>query len=663
VESKAIPIFYRSNLFAPISMQSPSVLLDCLHLSENNPDIATKTVYFTLFHVTYRHDYDSRWMNRLCSILPQSTADSPNAISRIVPVFVSMVDCNFDYSSSPRFKTASRMMLRLGDVRVSSNIVTPRLANQAVSLSLGDMELLVCNSRFPYNFENGHLLNAPAVMKPNDITLISLGLYDETEAEDVFRSMNSRTMFTLASMDARVVVSNGTLTTAEPQVCATLTIGQVCVFACKDSLARFTDSIEEATAEMTAITAETLEAWKLPSIKASFAESAPTNATNSNAQTQQRRESPTKSSEIRRSFDRSRRVDLPRDFLLDGYDWTAIDSDEIGKPGIPPGDEQSARWYGETGPALSLLNSTDDKEITTLSSGSHNNESKCSVNQNGPPIVTHHFNLQPVADPISDGDMGASKYAGSNMQPAVQTRVIVRDLAVRIRFFDGYDWPELLDETIRGAPKCDFFVIPAVLKLSDDCLTSERKPAVGVLSDTAKIDRKSKLMGDLLSDVSIPGSTFADIPLPDEQGKRLKEHAELRRLARRTSKYFQIEASGIVARLDSMKECNEHRLVSCLNLIVRDFFLAESISSDKPVKMIGEWFNEQEHPRDSKDGLILMKVCIRRFACNASILSVLCGAISLPYSHNSFNVRWLHGIHCVVLRLMGKSRMTKVMSL
>ena len=26
--------------------------------------------------------------------------------------------------------------------------------------------------------------------------------------------------------------------------------------------------------------------------------------------------------------------------------------------------------------------------------------------------------------------------------------------------------------------------------------------------------------------------------------------------------------------------------------------------------MIGEWFNEQEHPRDSKEGLILLKVSL-----------------------------------------------------
>jgi hypothetical protein len=45
-----------------------------------------------------------------------------------------------------------------------------------------------------------------------------------------------------------------------------------------------------------------------------------------------------------------------------------------------------------------------------------------------------------------------------------------------------------------------------------------------------------------------------------------------------------------------------------MNLKAQDLFVAETISSKRPVKMLGEWFNEEEHPRDSKDGLIMMKV-------------------------------------------------------
>lgn len=61
-------------------------------------------------------------------------------------------------------------------------------------------------------------------------------------------------------------------------------------------------------------------------------------------------------------------------------------------------------------------------------------------------------------------------------------------------------------------------------------------------------------------------------------------------------------------RLDAFPESDEHRLANCIDVSMADFFVAETISSSKPVKLLGEWFNETEHPRDSNDGLIMMKV-------------------------------------------------------
>jgi hypothetical protein len=69
-----------------------------------------------------------------------------------------------------------------------------------------------------------------------------------------------------------------------------------------------------------------------------------------------------------------------------------------------------------------------------------------------------------------------------------------------------------------------------------------------------------------------------------------------------------VYASGVSLRLDSHRECCDHNLASCMNLAAQDFFLAETISSDRPVKMIGEWLNEDDHPRESRDGLLTMKV-------------------------------------------------------
>jgi hypothetical protein len=539
------------------------------------------------------------WINRIFSILPERSTESSKSDPLVFRAFLSIVDCNFDYSSALRFKTASRIVMRLGDLRMSSNVVTPRVASQAVSLSVGDVAFLVCRSRFPYNFDNARLLNGPAVLKPDEISLFVLGLPDDAEANDVLRCMNYRTMLTLASMDATVVLPF-IRTNLEPSICVTLTMGQICLLACRDSFAHLIASIGEGTAEITAMNADTLESLKSKSMKNPMEK-----MNTSPGVSEYLRESPKNHADIPPSVKKFGKSNLPRDFLLDGYDWTAIDSEEIGKPGIPSGDEQLARWYGESGPTVSTAPSLGGHIVTTVDSGTL--KSNEVLNAKGPPIITHHFQLHPVADPISDGDMGASKYTDANIKPRVHTRVIVHDLAVRIHFFDGYDWPEFLDDCERNAPKCDFFLIPEVKKPLN---SSDGASASGQQCDDSKFDRKSKLMGDLLSDAPKPGvGTFDDIPLPEEHSRKLNEQTELRRLARRTNKFFQIDCSGIVARLDNMEDCVDHRLVSCLNLSMHDFFIAETISSENPAKVVGEWFNEQEHPRDSNDSLILMKVC------------------------------------------------------
>lgn len=602
-DSKTFPILYRSHLFTPISPGSPSFLLDFLHITESDQGNATRTLYAYLFNVTYRHEYDSIWIHRLYSVLPERSTESSKSDPLVLRVFLFIADCNFDYSSAPRFKTAARIILRVGDLRISSNLVTPMVGRQAVSLSLGDVALLVCRCRFPYNFDNARMLNGPRVMKPEEISVSSLGLLEDAEASDILRCMNYRTMLTMTVMDAFIVLSTNIRTNLEPSICVTLTLGQICLLACRDSFAHLMASITEGSAEITAVTADTVE-----SLKSKSTQSRVEDVNAAPGVGEFFGESPIKGSVMPHTSKDVFKSHSPRDFLLDGYDWTAIDSEEIGKPGIPSGDEQSARWYGDSGPALSIVPSFSDSTITTVGTDSGNFTSSEGLNTKGPPIVTHHFQLHPVSDPISDGDMGASKYTDSNIKPQVNTRVIVHDLAVRIRFFDGYDWPEYLDESERNAPKCEYFLIPEVKKPLDN---SDGVSTSGQPCDGSKNDRKSKLMGDLLSNSSKPGGTFDNIPLPEEHSKKLKNQSDLRRLARRINKFFQVECSGVVARLDSMQDCSEHRLVSCLNLCMHDFFLAETISSDKPVKMIGEWFNEQEHPRDSKDGLILMKVCCR----------------------------------------------------
>ncbi len=586
------PIVYRSSLFIPISPLSPSIHFD-FHRSEETQSCPTTTVYLNVFHITYRHQHDCSWMKRLSSVLSQNSSNPKTDATSLGRLFISATDCNIDYLSPQTFHTASRSIFRIGDMRLSSNLVSPNPLKQAFACSISNTELLLCCSRFGYNFEKRRMVSSADVMKPDDVSMHAIGLPDEADSNDVLRLMNYRTMATMESINMQVVTCVGERSALDPTLSVHVSSRQVCVFACRDSLARFSDMIGEASAEMTAISAKAFEELRSKSSKNPSLEI-------ENVSSLAQKHSATQTQQHNRDNDISfmQSTPTPIEFLLDGYDWTAIDSDELGKTEIPQGEEQSARWFTD-----GELLAANDNEI----------EIATSTTNKGPPIITHHFNLHPVVDPIGDGDMGATKYANVKNEPRVQARVIIRDLAIRLRFFDGYDWPELLNDKARSAPRSESFVIPEVKKKSDCDESSDGSTSTPAIKGEVVRNRKSVLLEDLLIERNEIGSTFANIPLPDEHGIRMKEQDELRRLARRTSKYFQIEASGVVARIDSMEECDEHRLVSCVNLMINDLFLAESISSEKSVKIIGEWFNEQEHPRDSKEGLVLMKVRTRCF--------------------------------------------------
>ena len=604
-----IPILYRSSLFIPISPLSPSIHFD-FHRSKETPSCPTNTVYINVFHTSYRHQHDCSWMKRLSSLLSHNSANPKIEATSLVRLFITVTDCNLDYVPPQTFHTASRTILRIGDMRLSSNLVSPSPLKQAFACSISNTELLLCCRRFGYNFENRRMVSSADVMKPDDVSMHAIGLPDEADSNDVLRLMNYRTMATMESINLQVFVCVGERSAVDPTLSVHVSSRQICVFACRDSLARFSDMIGEASAEMAAISAKTFEELRSKS-------STNTALETENDSSLPQKLSATHTQKHNRDSDISfiQSTSTPIEFLLDGYDWTAIDSDELGKTEIPQGEEQSARWFTD-----GELQAGNDNEIEIAIVHHDGNAIKTSTTNKGPPIITHHFNLHPVVDPIGDGDMGATKYANVKNEPRVQARVIIRDLAIRLRFFDGYDWPELLNDKARSAPRSESFVIPEVKKKSDCDESSDESTSTPAIKGEAVRNRKSVLLEDLLIERNKIGSTFANIPLPDEHVIRMKEQDELRRLARRTSKFFQIEASGVVARIDSMEECNDHRLVSCVNLMINDLFLAESISSEKSVKMIGEWFNEQEHPRDSKEGLILMKVRIR---CIVSVFATL----------------------------------------
>ena len=149
------PILHRSHLFAPISKESPVFLCDLLI-----DTLGVTKICVTLYDVTFRLDHESKWMELMHTLLEEKDAVGASTVSQeprqeekkdlIVRLFFSLADCNIDYQSPRRFSTPARLITRLGDIRLSSNLVFPKPSVQAISLSFGDVSVYLCSQRFGY---------------------------------------------------------------------------------------------------------------------------------------------------------------------------------------------------------------------------------------------------------------------------------------------------------------------------------------------------------------------------------------------------------------------------------------------------------------------------------------------------------------------------------
>lgn len=613
----ARPLFHRSFLFSPISRESPCVALDILH--PNNSSLGG-SVHLTLYDLTYRYDCSSIWMERLklllSSISSQSDQESEDTKPRsdVLRVFLALADCNVDYSSPTKFKTPSRSIIRIEDLRISSNIVWPQPKIQAFRLALGDVSLHLCRTRYPYNFENSRIKSSPLIMDEDEVALNNMGLSDAT-SENVQKSMGLLTVITLDTLDAVVVMTRpDSIGLGDAAVQVDLTVGELCIFACKDAFKCFLRTAEELSSDLGALDAEGLEALREKSFKLTSEES-PLHESDVPDLQFCTLEKLKRQSALRPTTGTGQSA-THSDFLLDGYDWTTIDQDSSAEVEIPPGEEQVARWYcnieaqhSEGKPEeimfLPAFSATDSSASTSTST--------C----RGPRIITNHLPLHPVLDPFGDADMDLSKFTGSETTPRIKSRFLVHDLSVKIRCFDGYDWPEALDSEKRKAAGSGTFIIENSVQAPEaESREADAETLVNIQSNDTVIkslDRRAELLGDLLTGNELASETFKGVPLPEERGAELKSQADRNKIIRRPGKYFQLSASGVNFRIDFLEESQSHRLSSSLNLKVRDFFVAETISSDRPVKLAGEWVNEVDHPRESKDGLFMLKVCFRKY--------------------------------------------------
>ncbi|KAI2513883.1 autophagy of peroxisome [Fragilaria crotonensis] len=619
--TKSMPIMYRSQLFPPLSPKSPAILLDLINGSDE--ECSEWTIHFSIYNMTHRAAVSSPWCTHAQEFfqsghqrdsLPVDKAggkpgDSRSALTR---VFVTLTDCNVDYTSCMEFRQASRTIVRFSDVRLSSNIVSPPQPLQAFSLSVGDATLLIGNKRHPYNSENACFSRSVTILGPDDLDVVN----ELVPAPDL-QQMNLVTVLTLDSFVAGV-----TLRTAdeepprnkghEPKVSLNLTFGYLCLYGCKDSFECLMETVGDLNLKFTGLTKDDVEDMRQNDLLRNL--SGDDGSGESDASGDQRffdtnpsdsKFAPAEARPLvqddcaRINVENKPAVKSRDTFELDGYDWTAIDH-KWSNDELPAGEEQVARWFDDS-PADDRGRSIPEVRSTI---GSDPMAGKKKLH-----LIPHHIQLRSSLNPLAEGDMDAARHAGTNDAPPVKVRTVVRDLKARCRFFDGYDWPQDVKKRKHPPRRNYAFIIDDTLDRNDD-QADETEQSRSVDPIQSRQDRKKKLLGALLDgeDSGAAVSTFRDVPLAEERGTMLMDKAEQRRLARRIHCFFQVSLCGLQLRVDSFEETYVHRLASCLDLSIEDLFIAETISNAQPTKMFGEWVNDVEHPRDSKHGLLMMRM-------------------------------------------------------
>lgn len=309
------------------------------------------------------------------------------------------------------------------------------------------------------------------------------------------------------------------------------------------------------------------------------------------------------------------------DFTLGGQDWTTVDHVWARKFTREEGKEidQKAKWYhdNENRGKLSSSNSI-------FSSSSDNIK-----------IFPQHISSSRIReDPIFEESLllDATKYTGTSVEPTVNARFLVKDMYINLRFFDGHDWitdppQEVIqkESTTREKTKVPISNNDSSLFGDDD--TDGDVDSLLFGPSNSNIEKKDALMEELIQP-TINGSKYQHscdgfIGLDDTSLPQIsKKISNKKRKRRQQSKFFQFSFHGLKVRFDSYTPSEEYLLTSCMRLKANDFFLSESISSSesnskrgRSIKMIGEWVDTHEHPRETHDGIISLKMVSMRPSC------------------------------------------------
>jgi len=642
-------IFFRQKLCQSLSPETPAILLDALMRGDD--ECGEMTIHINVYDMTYRYIMNSEWIQNLSALLKNDLSEKESSAqveeripreeinvessSSLTNLFVTLADCNFDYSPPQTFKRRSRVILRMGEIRLTSNIVTPAAAVQAYKVSLSDLRLHICNYRHSYNEENSLLSLAHRHLSKDDTVVPDkascLSGRNIVGLDDALCRMDFVNVVVVDTLDAIIFKSNnvrGGHRQNDPASTVALTLGKLSVYACRDSFSCLNESYNEWFIKSTTLSEEEIEKLreasesqsevgldqdsssaenecllplehKTPPIfrtknavddepKKSVDNSRPSPISNkrSSAPSHQEHRDDAVSLDLTKSllfqnyytFDaKSNRQELGRrqevgDFAVkrNGDDkilqssssedeWATVEHDFARHSNIPRERDQSAGWVicdsnTTAGSTWGAQTSSQPKRVK---------------------VFPQHIPVRPNLDPFAGGTVNTAKLAGTHVAPDIGARVIVKDGAIILRFFEGLDW-------VTDAPQFH-----------------QRKERI--------TDRKKVLLSGLI-DGDEKSSPLNVPPLPEERNKNLQRELARKKLRRNPNRYFQISIGGLKLKNDSFAESKDHQLSSILDLSMSDFFIAETISNGDPSKMMGEWINESEHPRDDSDGIIMLKM-------------------------------------------------------
>mmetsp|Transcript_28070 Transcript_28070/g.68227 ORF Transcript_28070/g.68227 Transcript_28070/m.68227 type:complete len:957 (+) Transcript_28070:2487-5357(+) len=576
------------------------ITLTQLHGSKKTPSsvvLKQRCVYLTLYHLTGRVLVDSDWPERLKNLIPSTDENDEckpessmdytcmNSGNTMTKIFVTGADVNIDYLTPGYFNTQSRSILRLNDCRLTCSLLSPASLVQAFSVSVGDMNYDI-GGAIPYNDEDACLCGAGLLMmnQSSQAKHYSKKSVFGSMPEAVLRELAFVNVLSLDTLTAVILLKDPGKGNSEDQeriLDVLLTFGTLSVTACKDSFECLASSLSELQIKLTGLTDEDLQ--KMRDVQG---DDLPTKKGYSDLPSLH-------ASEDYNVFSQGSSTDFKKggnkygSYLLDGYAWTSIDHDESIAPEteIPEGKDQAAFWYSEN-------------------------------NRLHSQVIQHHFSLRATADPLADGDMGAQEYAGRDSVVRLKARLLVQKLNLKLRLFDGYDWPEKCNgmEREAAARQGRNFVIEPI----PSSVLAERKKAVdaqaaNVLDQEEKeaLIRRAKLMGELLDNKD--PVTFKDTPLPQSRVATISNQSMSRICSRQLSTFLQVSMNGVSCRMDAYQYSSSHRLQSVLELAVSKLFIAETVSDAKhPVKMLGDWIDDSDHPRDTRFGSVMVKMATWR---------------------------------------------------